>query len=173
MATYPRTYRIHHKFLSSNHKFEIDNGTDEILYTVRATLFPTFDKFSICETSGGKELIKIQREDQHLHLTYNISAVMENDSATQHLATVRRIHGRHEHHLHGKFEIDSIYGVYKLERNANRSEHEFKIITGEKTVVDVTHFSKLENIYNVEINSDEGGDIFLLSLAITLSCIYL
>jgi uncharacterized protein YxjI len=165
----PRTYRIHHKCLSTNHKFEIDNGTDEILYTVRSIPLSLFHKLSLCEASTDKELIKIHEENLHLHVRYDISAVIANDNNNQHLGTVKRIHG--QHHFQSALEILSIYGVYKVERSDGQFGHELKLTTGNKTVVDVTKndsFSKEENVYHVEISDDDGGDLFLLSLVIVL-----
>jgi uncharacterized protein YxjI len=170
MASSSHIYRIHHKSLTNNHKFEIDNGTDEILYTVRSTPLSLSDKLSLCEASTGKELIKIC-EENHLHLRYDISAVTTDDDKDGHLATVKRIHG--PHHSPCTFEINSIYGVYKVEYTDGLLGLEFKVTTGNKTVVDVTKSAKcpkLADMFQVDISGDDGGDLFLLAIVITLWC---
>ena len=166
-----RTYRIHHKCLSTHHKFEIDNGTDGILYTIHSTPLSLLHKMSLCEGSTDKELIKITEENLHHHQKYNISAVSADENNNQHLATVKRIHG--EHHFQSALEIGSIYGVYKVKRIEGQSGHEFALTTGNQTVVDVTKnekFSEEGNTYHVEVSDDAGGDLFLLSLVIVLCC---
>ncbi|CAF2518609.1 unnamed protein product [Rotaria sp. Silwood2] len=165
MASSSRIYRVHHKHLSNHHKFEIDNGTDEIVYTVRLNPLSLADKLSLCEASTGKELIKIREQVLHLHLVYDISAVSENGDNDRHLGTVKRTHG--EHHFQSVVEVESIYGVYKVERLGNVFGHEFKVTTGGKTVADVTENTKLlrdSELYFVEISDDDGGDVFLLAL---------
>lgn len=169
MACDHRTYRIHHCCLSHNHKFQINNSTDEILYSVQSTPLPLFTSLSICEASTNNKLIKISEENFHLHRRYDISAVNANDSNDKPLATVKKIHG--EHHFENTFEIQSIHGVYQAKCAGAIIGHEFKLTKGNKTVVDVTKdtsFSKEGGMYNVDITDDDGGDLFLLSLVIAL-----
>jgi uncharacterized protein YxjI len=171
MASNPRTYRIHHKCLSNNHKFDIDNGTDDILYNVHSTALFLYDEMSLCESSTGKELIKIHKECFHIHVRYHISAINSNDNTDQNLATVKRIHD--QHHSQITFEIDSIYGVYKVEHIGGLFDHEFRLTTGNKIVVNLTknvNDLKEGNMYYVEISDDDGGDLFLLALVIALWC---
>jgi uncharacterized protein YxjI len=161
-----RIYRIDHKCLSNTHKFEIFNDKNEILYIVHSNNFLLLsDKIFLCEVSSGKELIKIAKETLHIHLRYDISKMNDNDE--QHLGTVKRI--SNQHYFENTFEIDSIYGVYKVERDNNLFNHQFKLTTGNKIVVDVTKHVQ-ENIYDVQINDDDGGDIFLLSIVIAIWC---
>lgn len=168
MAPSPRIYRIHHKYFSNNHKFEIDNGTDEIMYTARLVPLPTAEKLAIVETSTDKELIKIYEESHHLQLLHEVLAAGQNNGDDQHLATVKRIHD--ENHQYA-FEISSVYGVYKVEHNGSLCNHEFKITTGNKPVVIMTkksEFVEHPELYEAEVNDDDGGDLFLLALLISL-----
>ncbi|CAF0825440.1 unnamed protein product [Rotaria sordida] len=169
MASSSRLYRIHRKHLSNNHQFEIGNDTDEIVYTVRSTPLSLLDKLSLYEASTDKELIKIREEILQLHLVYDISAVTENGDNDQHLATVKRSHD--QHHFESTVEVDSIYGIYKVEPIGDLFDHGFKLTTGNKTVADVTKNTKLlknTELCLVEINDDNGGDLFLLALVIVI-----
>lgn len=171
MAAASRIYRIHRQRLSKNHKYEIDNNTDEILYTVHSTSSLLFGTLSFCETSTGKELIKICEESHHLHISYSISAVRTNDSNDQDLATVKRTHD-HDH-SGNILVVTSIFGLYKVEHIDDSTGHEFKVTTGNKTVIDVIQNFKcpnLSNMYHVEISDDDGGDVFLLALVIAIWC---
>lgn len=169
MAFSPRIYRIRHKHLSNNQKFEIDKDTDEILYTVHATPLGLTDKLSICEASSNKTLIKVRQECCHFHIAYEISVVNGEGDNDKHLATIKKIHG--QHHFESSFEVDSIYGVYKVERVGNLFDHEFQLTTGGQTVVSTKKATRLlqhPEEYKIEISNDEGGDLFLLALAIAI-----
>ncbi len=159
MASSCRLYRIHHKCLSNTHKFEIFDNNDQIQFIVHSNcLLLLSDKIFLCEISTEKELIKITKNS---HSRYDISKMNDNDE--QELGTVKRISNQHT------FEIDSIYGVYKVERKNILFNHEFKLTTGNKIVVDV-NLSSQGNIYDVQINDDDGGDLFLLSIVIAIWC---
>ncbi|CAF1185727.1 unnamed protein product [Rotaria sp. Silwood1] len=171
MASSSRIYRVHHKHLSNDPKFEIDNGTDEIVYTVRSSPLSLTDKLSLCEASTGKELIKVREEVLHLHLAYDISAATENSDKDKdpHLATVKKTHG--QQHFQSALEVESVYGVYKVEPVGSVFGHEFKLTTGGKTVAYVIKNTKLlknKELYLVEISDDDGGDVFLLALVIVI-----
>jgi uncharacterized protein YxjI len=88
-----------------------------------------------------------------------------NDNDEQHLGTFKRI--VNQHYFQNTFEISSIYGVYKVKRDNTLFNHQFKLTTGNKIVVDVSKNVE-ENIYDVQIN--DGGDLFLLAIVITISC---
>ena len=169
MASSSRVYKIDHHCLSHSHKFEIDSDTDEKLYVVHSTPRLLTSYLSLCEVSSGKELMTISEESSHLHISYDISNVSEENNTNQHLGTVKRIHG--EHHFQKTFEINSIYGVYKVERVGGSFGHEIKLTTGNNTVVDVTknvNSSKHMEVYHVEVSNDDGGDLFLLTLVIAI-----
>lgn len=170
MLSSTRTYRVHHKCLSTKHNFQIDDGTDQILYIVRAAPLSVPSRLILCEASSDKDLIEI-REEAHLHVAYDIEAINVDGSANQHLATVKRMHG--DHHLHRTFEINSIYGVYQMERVGGHFGHEFRLTTGGQTVVDVIKSETSsfgDHTYEVQISHDEGGDRFLLAIAIAVWC---
>jgi uncharacterized protein YxjI len=169
MASPPRVYKIHHQHLSNNHKFEIDSDNGEKLYIAHLTPHLLCGQLFLREVSTDKELISICEESHHLHVSYNIASVNADQSVDRHLGTVKRIHG--EHHFLKTFEINSTYGVYKVERVGGVFGHETKVTTGNKTVADVTKhvdFSEFANVYRVEISDDDGGDLFLLALVIAL-----
>jgi uncharacterized protein YxjI len=163
MTSSSRIYKIHHQCLSHNHKFDIDNDNGEKLYIVHSSPQPLSGQLSLCEASTGKELIRISEESHYLHITYDIAGVTTDANNAKHFATVKKIHG--QHHFHKTFEIDSIYGVYKVERIGGLFGHEIKLTTGNNTVVDVT---KHADLYHVEVNDDDGGDVFLLAIVIAL-----
>ena len=168
MASPSRMYRIDHHHLSNNHKFDIYNAADEFLYKVHSSASSCLKVLFVCEASTDKELIKIQEENLHLHVAYAISKTDTNDG---HLATVKRIHG--QHHFQRMFEIDSIYGVYKVGRTNGLLDHQFQLTTGDKMVVNFTKDNKChqrEEMYHAEIGDDDGGDLFLLALIIALWC---
>ena len=168
MASSSRIYRIDHRHLSNNHKFDIYNAADELLYKVRSSVSSGLGILFVCEASTNKKLIKIHEENLHLHVAYDISTADTNDG---HLATVKRIHG--QHHFQRMFEVDSIYGVYRVIRMNSLLDHQFQLTTGDKMVVNVTkdnNFHTRENMYHVDIGDDNGGDLFLLALIIALWC---
>lgn len=166
MASSSRIYRIDHHHLSNNHKFDIYNAADQLLYKVHSSAPSGLGILFVCEASTDKELIKIHEENLHLHVAYDISRTDTNDG---HLATVKRIHG--QQHFQRMFEVDSIYGVYGVKRINSLLDHHFQLTTGDKMVVNVTkdnNFHTREGIYHAEIGDDDGGDLFLLALIIAL-----
>ena len=161
----PRTYRIHHKSQSNDCKWEIDANTDQIEYIVRSC--PLSSKGTIlCESSTGKELIRIDKEKVHLHTRYDISKVTNENN--EHLGTIKWIHHPHSQ---SRFEVDSIYGVYIVDRAGCPFNHQFQLKTGDQVVVDIgndVNSSKDKNIYYLQISDDYGGDLFLLALVIAI-----
>jgi uncharacterized protein YxjI len=164
-----RRFQIQERPMSFDQKFSIMDEDDNCLYTVKSTLFALGDKLTLLD-NHGTELFKIRQQLKHLHLTFDIYKVSENDNDDEiKSATVKQIGVPLKHTL----EIQSIYGNYLIKRNGGITCSEYTLSKDGNMIAEVKRkFPTFAERYTVDIdeNVNEKDIPFVLTLIIALWC---